>query len=64
MSAMTGFSYFARFQGDSFLDIVSSLMSLSQQVHHTPDPLPSSVAPKGEGGIQCEGCGLWTLFQP
>ena len=35
-----------------------------QQVHHTPDPLPSSVAPKGEGGIQCEGCGLWTLFQP
>lgn len=35
-----------------------------QQVHHTPDPLPTSVAPKGEGGIQCVGCGLWTLFQP
>lgn len=33
-----------------------------QQVHHTPDPLPTSVAPKGEGGIQCVGCGLWTFI--
>ena len=35
VSAMTGFSYFARFQGDSFLDMVSSLMNLREVVIFT-----------------------------